>query len=80
MTKRQIASQGFKWYIVAVIALSFIAKANASEWYVNGQKVEGKGEAIVAAARDPKALIEKKDVMEFDNKKGTFKIKKVVKD
>lgn len=63
-------------YIAIVVALTWAKSAFASDWYVNGKLVDGKGEAIVAAARDKNAVIEKKDVMEFDAKKGTFKIKK----
>lgn len=68
--------KGLMPYIIGLIVLSGASKVFASDWYVNGKLVAGKGEAIVAAARDSKALIEKKDVMEFDAVKGTFKIKK----
>lgn len=79
MTRQEIKKQGLVWYFIVTFALFAFNKAYASEWYVNGKLVDGKGEAIVAAARDPKAVIEKKDRMQFDNKKGTFKILKETK-
>lgn len=69
-------NRNVKIYLGILIILSLSTKVFASTYVFNGNEIS-KGEAIVILVKDPKAKVQKIDLVGLDLDKGTLKTKAV---